>query len=173
MELGWKTDATPEMKLVDEDELARTGILLEINRQFLHPLGLSLLFATMTRDGSRRLIFLDSREDGDGTRYAEDVIAHPAIQEKAISFARLRQARLEPRYEELGYIVQPVPGAYCEICGCTQTSACVDPRGLACAWLREPSAEKLGICTSCELDDLAGNADTAFALRGEIEDLAR
>lgn len=89
---------------MDIAEFRAAGYLQELNRQFLHPLGLALEVVT-DPDGTERLGGVwDYRDDGEGIRYAPGVL--DAGQADRVSQARLRMAL--SRIAALGYVVQPV-----------------------------------------------------------------
>ena len=81
------------------------GYLQEINRQFLHPMGLALA-VEVDEDGSERFVdgVWDYRDDPEGIIFAEDIIS----EEKALRVIREARDRLNSRYEALGYWIQPL-----------------------------------------------------------------
>ena len=85
-------------------EFRELGYLLELNRQFLHPLGLAL--GTRTEDdGSETLFIVDSRYDSEGIRY--DSFDRTDV-DKAAHIANEWRERVRIRRRALGYIVQPL-----------------------------------------------------------------
>jgi hypothetical protein len=94
-------------KHMDIAEFRAFGYLQEVNRQWLHPLGLALSVA-VDADGTERLAAVwDDQDDPEGIRYVPSALDPDKVRRVAEQQARLasiRQARL-------GYVVQPVPGA--------------------------------------------------------------
>lgn len=87
---------------MDLREFRDEGYLQEVNRRFLHPLGLALE-ATVESDGSVSLSGVwDDRDDPEGTRYEGGDLAP-----KAANIDRLWAEREEARRAALGYMVQP------------------------------------------------------------------
>jgi len=89
-------------------EFRGLGYLQEVNRQFLHPLGLALE-VVVEEDGTERFGEVwDSRGDPDGMIYGGYMLDADAV-------ARGRQieadlaARKQVRQERLGFEVQPLP----------------------------------------------------------------
>ena len=82
------------------------GYLLELNRVFLHPLGLALEVTITGEDDTWHLSGIwDARDDPEGWRYGPFDANAKA---KAANIAELREARREPRMEALGYWVEPM-----------------------------------------------------------------
>lgn len=91
-----------EVKRIDIAEFRREGYLQEVNRRFLHPLGLALE-VVVADDGTERLGGIwDYREDPEGIYFDGMDLA-----EKAEAIDRLWSERESPRREALGYMVQP------------------------------------------------------------------
>ena len=98
------------MKFMDLDEFTDVGYLQELNRRFLHPLGLALVIEWDTDEtdeaipGSGRLKGIwDARDDLEGINFADGVL-DPEKHD------RLEQAwtdRHGPRVAALHYMVQP------------------------------------------------------------------
>lgn len=83
-------------------EFREQGYLQELNRCFLHPLGLALE-VVVYEDGYERLGGIwDYRDDPEGLRY-EDV----ELAENARRVSEEWYGRLIPRMNALGYMVQP------------------------------------------------------------------
>lgn len=90
-------------KYIPIDEFCALGLLQEINRLLLHPLGLALE-VTVEDDGTERISGVaDYRDDPEGCAFGE-VSRH-----KAERVALLLDARSEAREAALGYVVQPLP----------------------------------------------------------------
>ena len=91
-------------KTVDPKEFVDFGYLHELNRQFLHPLGLAL-YVVEEEDGTIKLGgILDYRDDPEGMIFAEDVL-DPA---KAARVAAEATARRDARVQGIGFWVQPI-----------------------------------------------------------------
>ncbi len=89
-----------EIKRISIVEFRKLGYLQEVNRQFLHPLGLALE-VVIEEDGSERLGGIwDSREDPEGFLYDEFDL------EKAKSIENIQRARFVLREELLGFVIQ-------------------------------------------------------------------
>lgn len=84
-------------------ELQDSGLLQEINRRLLHPLGLAMY---VERDGQGRVTWggvYDWSDDPEGVRFGDDVALAPAAE----AFDALWAKRTRPRKAALGYVVQP------------------------------------------------------------------
>lgn len=93
-----------DVKRMPVAEFRAQGYLQELNRQFLHPLGLALE-VSIGEDGTETLSGVwDYRDDPEGIYYGPNEIDAA----KAANVARLRMLRREPRGAALGYWVQPV-----------------------------------------------------------------
>lgn len=92
----------PDRPMMDLDEFRDSGYLQEINRRFLHPLGLAL---GMTEDEDGSVGFAgvwDARHDPDGFVF-EGIDLGP----KAEIVRRIEEDRRAARVEGLGFWVQP------------------------------------------------------------------
>ena len=85
--------------------LLDTGILFEINRQILHPLGLAME-VVQKKDGTWVLGGIwDYREDGEGMLYSDNMFQRGL--NKWVSFFETEGRKKHmARYKELGYIIQ-------------------------------------------------------------------
>lgn len=93
-----------DVRRIDISEFREFGYLQEVNRQFLHPLGLALEIM-IGDDGAETLGGVwDYREDPEGMNYSPGVIDA----DKATRVEAERVARAEERQRALGYVVQPV-----------------------------------------------------------------
>jgi len=93
------------VKRIDIKEFVDFGYLHELNRGFLHPLGLALE-VTEHEDGSVTLSGVqDRRDDVDGMIFMEDTLDP----EKAARVAEERERRRPAREAALGYWQQPIP----------------------------------------------------------------
>lgn len=92
-----------DIKRIDIREFRETGYLQELNRLFLHPLGLALE-VIIDDDGSERLGGIwDYRADDEGIAYSDAT----DLAEKADRVAGLQAERGPRRMTALGYIIQP------------------------------------------------------------------
>lgn len=93
------------MKYIDIKEFRETGYLQELNRTFLHPVGLALE-VVVEDDGTERLGGIwDCRDDLEGILYAEGELDSV----KARTIQKIALHRDHDRKAALGYVVQPVP----------------------------------------------------------------
>lgn len=97
------------MKYLSVKEFRDLGLLQEINRRFLHPMGLALS-VIMKEDGSISGFgkISDYRDDADGMRYDEEFLKSNDCIEKFLSVENLFAAKKEFRENNLGYHVQPI-----------------------------------------------------------------
>lgn len=87
---------------IDIKEFRELGYLQELNRQFLHPLGLALE-VMLHEDGTEELGGIwDYRDDPEGVQFGE------IDAEKAAYVLRQITDRALPRVKGLGFNVQPV-----------------------------------------------------------------
>lgn len=92
-----------EVKKMSVKEFRELGYLQELNRRFLHPLGLALE-VVLENNGSERFGEVwDSREDPEGFTFGPDIIDP----EKAEYVYRESAAKRHIRIEKLGYDIQP------------------------------------------------------------------
>lgn len=95
----------PKVKRIDIREFREFGYLQELNRGFLHPLGLALE-VVVDDDGTETLGGIwDYRDDPEGMAYAEGVM-DPLKTERVQAANR---ARFAERVDALGYWQQPAP----------------------------------------------------------------
>jgi len=91
------------LKHIDIREFVDEGYLQEVNRRFLHPLGLALEVVEEP-DGSCRIGGVwDYRDDPEGVLFAPEALDA----DKALRVECLGRDREEPRKAALGYWVQP------------------------------------------------------------------
>lgn len=87
--------------------LVDTGLLFELNRQVLHPLGLALV-VEVDDDGASRIAGLWADPDREGIIFSPESLVEG--RQKLESFMRREGlGRLATRRTALGYVVQPVP----------------------------------------------------------------
>lgn len=89
-----------KVKKMDAKEFRTMGLLAEINRTFLHPLGLAL--EVMINDDGTETIggIWDYREDPEG------IIYQPFPEEQVKKAKEFINKKHQERYEALGYIFQ-------------------------------------------------------------------
>ena len=88
-------------------EFRRLGLLQELNRQFLHPIGLAL--SVNQRIGTDEESFgyiLDERDDPEGIVYADSEVDEEFYQ-RALALENERIAFAKIRLEALGFAIQP------------------------------------------------------------------
>ena len=94
------------MKYLTGNEIRELGIVMEVNRRILHPLGLALEYEVPTGDNPAVLRVQDHRDDPEGV-YFGDLTAADA--ERAAALTVAMQERSLARERALGFIVQPLP----------------------------------------------------------------
>lgn len=100
-----------KVKYIDIKEFRERGYLQELNRQFLHPLGLALA-VRCEEDGTESLQGIwDYRDDPEGMCYTEEVLDSDEARRKKILVEEERKTKGLTRIEKLGYTIQPIPGA--------------------------------------------------------------
>ena len=103
-----------QTKRMHYEEIRELGILHEVNRLFLHPLGLALAIMVpivpedeLSDKDEEHLVglmyMIDSRDDSEGIIFAKDALD----QEKIDKFEAFKRARWRPRQDGLGFIIQP------------------------------------------------------------------
>lgn len=103
-----------EPKRIDIKEFRKKGYLQELNRQFLHPLGLALE-VVQNDDGSERLGGIwDSREDPNGFTYDlqnskfTNKERLQEFKEKADNIAKQFEEKRKTRQQKLGFFIEPI-----------------------------------------------------------------
>jgi hypothetical protein len=97
-----------EIKRIDIKEFREKGYLQELNRVFLHPLGMALE-VIVNEDGSEQLGGIwDYRDDPEGIVYAENVLNTTDSDEKRRFVLKELSERFQYRKENIGYEIQPV-----------------------------------------------------------------
>lgn len=90
-------------KSISIEDFWKEGYLQELNRQFLHPLGLNL--SIINTNNKLEFNILDSRDSPEGLYYNTNDIKL----EDAININREWSKRATERENALGYIIQPLP----------------------------------------------------------------
>jgi hypothetical protein len=90
-------------RVMEVDEFHEAGFLQEVNRLFLHPLGLALEIRV---EGEKKMFgrIWDYRDDPEGLVFADGEIDA----KKAQLVEDMRASKAETRMRKLGFIVQPV-----------------------------------------------------------------
>jgi len=94
------------MKKITAKEFRELGLLQEMNRQFLHPMGLALE-VIIEADGNESFGGVwDSREDPRGITFADEILS-PA---RANTVAAIFNEKSAVRKAKFGWHIQPIPG---------------------------------------------------------------
>ncbi|MCP4161214.1 MAG: hypothetical protein GY760_14160 [Deltaproteobacteria bacterium] len=97
-----------EPKRINIKEFREKGYLQELNRLFLHPLGLALEII-IEKDGEEKLGGIwDYREDPEGIRFGDDITTDPDAIEKAKFVRSEKSKKTISRVNALGYAIQPI-----------------------------------------------------------------
>ena len=99
-----------DIKKMPVMEFVELGVLQELNRKFLHPLGLALAVQVDKENGTATLDGIwDAREDPEGWIFVDDVLSTPDAAKKADNVARMVEKHYGARCKlfRLGNI-QPV-----------------------------------------------------------------
>lgn len=102
--------AEKEMSL---KEFVDLGLLQEINRRFLHPMGLALsvVYALGTKEESETPLrfgpIWDARDDPEGICFAEGLPEFTRQKEESVD--KLFNSKRVARWEGLNYFIQPTP----------------------------------------------------------------
>lgn len=86
--------------MMDVKEFVEFGYLQELNRQFLHPLGLALAVTVDDDDNHQLAGIQDHRDDPEGVAFASVDF------DKYLNVSREQFNRSQPRLKALGYLVQ-------------------------------------------------------------------
>jgi hypothetical protein len=100
------------IKRMTPKEFREQGYLRELNRQFLHPLGLALEMVIEKIDGKDVMVFgqvQDYRDDPEGMYYGDEVLRTELARKQAEQIEALRKSKAEVRRASLGYEIQPIP----------------------------------------------------------------
>ena len=91
---------------INIEEFRNEGYLHELNRLFLHPLGLAL--EVVVDDNGEYTLggIWDYREDAEGITYAPETLS----EEKVLNIEKIIQERYQARLMALGYWIQGVEG---------------------------------------------------------------
>lgn len=105
MEVG-KSAAKNSLNFLGTEDFSELGFLQEANRQFFHPLGLSLAMLQQSENTDVILTVVDGRDDPNGITFAADV--ELAGKQKLITI--LAAERREMRINAVGSWIQPSGG---------------------------------------------------------------
>jgi len=97
-----------EVKRINIKEFREQGYLQELNRQFLHPLGMALEII-IDEEGNEKLGGVwDYRDDPEGMFYAEEVVELDKFKENANRIGEEYLIKAEYRKDKYGYIIQAI-----------------------------------------------------------------
>jgi len=93
-----------DVKRIDIKEFQDFGYLQEVNRQFLHPLGMALEIIINDETGEIALGGIwDYRDEPDGMAFADGEIDQLKAVRVQVAWHRKKQIRIK----NLGYVIQP------------------------------------------------------------------
>jgi hypothetical protein len=101
------TPSESGIKYMSVKEFREAGYLQELNRRFLHPLGLALEVVMQANNQEYFGRIWDCRDDPEGWLFDDGLIDR----EKGDRIEKERLARYGARVEKLGFYVQPLPEA--------------------------------------------------------------
>ena len=93
---------TEQIKRMSVKEFREHGYLQEVNRQFLHPLGLALEVVIDDNGNERFGEIWDCREDLEGIAFIGGMIDVEKLQTIDVE----KEKRIHPRMTKLGYYIQ-------------------------------------------------------------------
>ena len=93
-----------ENKYISIKEFVDEGYLQELNRSFLHPLGLALVVNVYDNEIYILNGIRDCRDDPEGIIFDDNVIDV----EKFANVGRIMHKKLDQRRKVLGYAIQPI-----------------------------------------------------------------
>lgn len=97
-----------EIKKMSIKEFRARGYLQELNRRFLHPLGLALE-VVVNEDGSEELGGIwDYRDDPEGMIYGDVVVDNPNFKLKADNIQIELDSKKEIREKMFSWFIQPI-----------------------------------------------------------------
>jgi len=98
-----------EVKRIDIKEFRAKGYLQELNRRFLHPLGLAMEVIIDGEDGSEKLGGVwDYRDDPEGIAYGDGLCANPNFKQKANNIQAELDSKRGTREKIFGWFIQPI-----------------------------------------------------------------
>ena len=97
-----------EIKRIDIKEFREKGYLQELNRQFLHLLGMALE-VVIDDDGTEKLGGIwDYRDDPEGMLYAEEVLKLDRFKENVNRVVSELSVKAQYRKNKYGYVIQEI-----------------------------------------------------------------
>lgn len=97
-----------EIKYIDIKEFRKLGYLQELNRQFLHPLGMALSIE-VDEDGNESLSGIwDYREDLEGMLYDDSLLETDKFKSNVKYVEEQWKGKERTRKEILGYMIQTI-----------------------------------------------------------------
>lgn len=100
------------MKWMSLQEFQALGFLQELNRCFLHPLGLAMAVANDGENVTFAGIW-DCRDDPEGIIYGPEDVKAPEFAQKAAHVSQLRESKFSTRFLLCGFgedgAIQPIP----------------------------------------------------------------
>ncbi len=90
-------------------EFREQGYLMELNRRFLHPLGLALEVEINDHGVEAFGAVWDCRSDAEGIMFSEDELKRAGVAEAARRIRRERSGRCIARQKRLRFMIQPIP----------------------------------------------------------------
>ena len=97
-----------KIKRINIKEFREQGYLQELNRQFLHPLGMALE-VIIDDEGNEKLGGVwDYRDDPEGMFYAEEIVKLDKFKENFNRVAKELIIKAEYRRNKYGYVFQPI-----------------------------------------------------------------
>ena len=98
-----------DVKRLSVKEFREQGYLQEMNRMFLHPLGLAMEIV-VEDDGTEKLGGVwDYRDDPEGMIFADETINTDKARRKEATVMEEWDAKEKVRMEKFNYMIQPVP----------------------------------------------------------------
>jgi hypothetical protein len=98
-------------KKIDIKEFREEGFVQELNRQFLHPLGMALEIGKDTHGNEYLNGIWDYRDDPEGIIYAIETSGSDrknAFKRKYNNVQKLQKEKAKSRKEILGFVIEPV-----------------------------------------------------------------
>jgi hypothetical protein len=112
------------VKTMTVQEFREFGFLQELNRRFLHPMGIAL-GVVIEEDGTNRWgDIADCRDDPVGCTFGD--LAHVEDIRKADRVSALEKSKRQDRWQELGFLIQPVGTGYSGADEEVETEDCAD-----------------------------------------------
>lgn len=100
-------DAICEKPFMPIEEFLTEGYMQELNRRFLHPLGLTM--AVRYHDDRQELLVIDCRDVAGGVIYEEEDQEHSRIRRRAVeAIGKAWSERSWQRLRKSGFVIQPV-----------------------------------------------------------------